>query len=185
MPSVRKDREAAVATLTKDLEGVQGLVVAGYDGVKTPELNELREKLRAQKGECRIVKNTLAKIALKNRGVEKFQDYFDGQSALVIYRGDAAATTKVLVDFEKAHENWKIRAGYLDGQVMPLKDLRVFAALPSKPVLLAKLLGALQAPLSRFQGVMQAPLRYLVNSLDQVAKKKEAAGGSQPSATAS
>jgi large subunit ribosomal protein L10 len=71
MPSLRKDRESAVHTLTKDFEGIEGLVVAGYVGVKTPELNELRGKLRPLKAKCQIVKNRLAKIALKNKGIDE------------------------------------------------------------------------------------------------------------------
>jgi large subunit ribosomal protein L10 len=173
MPSTRKQREETVATLTEDFKDVNGLVVAEYAGVKTPELNELRAQLRPLKGECHIVKNTLTKIALKNKGLEDFGQYFEGMSALVLQRGDAVETTKVLVNFQKQHENLKIRAGYLNGQVLQAGQIKALAALPSRPVLLAQLLGNLQSPLSKFQGVMSAPLRYLASALDQVAKKKE------------
>jgi large subunit ribosomal protein L10 len=177
MPSTRKQREETVATLTKDFEDIQGLVVAEYVGVKTPELNELRAKLRPLKSECRIVKNTLTKIALKNRGIDGFGDFFEGQSALVIQKGDAIATTKVLVEFTKAHENLKLRAGYMDGKIFQQADLKALAALPSKPVLLAQLLGTLQAPLYNLQGALTGSMRYLANALDQVAKKKETSTG--------
>lgn len=177
MPSTRKDREETVATLTKDFEDIQGLVVAAYTAVKTPELNELRAKLKPLQSECRIVKNTLTRIALKNRGIEGFGDFFEGQSALIIQKGDAIAATKVLVDFEKAHENLKLRAGYLDGKVLQSKELKALAALPPKKVLLAMLLGNLQSPLQKLHGVLTGNLRYLASALDQIAKKKEAQGG--------
>jgi large subunit ribosomal protein L10 len=177
MPSLRKEREETVVALTKDLEGVDGLVVAGYVGVKTPELNELRDKLRPVKGRCTVVKNTLAKIALKNVGLDGgFSDFFDGQSALVIQKGDTIASLKVLVDFEKAHANFKIRAGHMNGKVMKPAEIKAMASLPTKPVLLAMLLGRLQSPLYGLHGALSGNMRYLLGALSQVAKKKDAAG---------
>ncbi|MGQ0645352.1 MAG: 50S ribosomal protein L10 [Elusimicrobiota bacterium] len=176
MPSTRKQREETVATLSRDFENIEGLVVAEYAGVKTPELNELRAKLKPVKGECRIVKNTLTKIALKNRGMDAFGEFFAGPSALVIQKGDALASTKVLVDFIKGHANLKLRAGYMHGRVLNPADLKALAALPSKPVLLGQFLARLQGPLYGLQGALTAPMRYLASALDQVAKKKEAAG---------
>ena len=170
MPSTRKEREETVSALTQEFEGVRGLVVAGYVGVKTPELNELRGKLRPLNVRCIIVKNTLAKIALKNKGIDGgFGNFFEGQSALLIQKGDPLASLKVIVEFAKAHGNYKIRAGYLDGTVMTADQVKVVAALPSKNQLLAQLLGALQGPLSRFGQTLSAPLRALANVLNQVA----------------
>jgi large subunit ribosomal protein L10 len=177
MPSLRKEREDVVADLTKDLESVGGLVVAGYVGVKTPELNELRDKLRPLNSRCTVVKNTLAKIALKNAGVNGgFSDHFDGQSALVIQKGDALASLKVLVDFEKAHANFKIRAGHMEGRTLSVAEVKAMAALPTKKVLLSMLLSRLQGPLQGFHSVLTGPVRYLASALDQAAKKKAAAG---------
>jgi len=177
MPSLRKERETAVATLSEDLKGIEGLVVAGYVGVKTPELNELRDKLRPLKSRCTIVKNTLARIALKNASIDGgFADFFDGQSALVIQKGDAMASLKVLVDFEKAHVNFKIRGGHMAGKVMKPAEIKAIAGLPTKKVLLSMLLSRLQGPVQNLHSVMSAHLTQVVRALDQVAKKKEAAG---------
>lgn len=175
MPSLRKDRESAVHTLTKDFDGIEGSVVAGYVGVKTPELNELRGKLRPLKAKCQIVKNRLAKIALKNKGIdENFGKLFTGQSALIIQKGDAVASLKVIMEFEKAHENVKVRGGLLNGKVMKPAEMKAVASLPPRPVLLATLLARLQGPLTGLAGVLTADLRNLAQLLDQVAKKKEA-----------
>ena len=176
MPSLRKEREEAVAALTGELKDIECLVVAGYVGVKTPELNELRDKLRPVKSRCSVVKNSLAKIALKGAGINGgFSDFFDGQSALVIQKGDALASLKVLVDFEKAHANFKIRAGHMAGRVMKPAEIKVMAGLPSKPVLLSVLLSRLQGPLQGLHHAMSAHLQQLAVAFDQVAKKKEAA----------
>ena len=176
MPSLRKEREEAVATLSRELkEDLQGLVVAGYANVKTPELNELRGKLRPLRARCSVVKNSLAKLALKNAGVNgSFGDFFQGPSALVIQKGDPLVSLKALVDFERAHVNFKIRAGHMNGRVMNVAEIKAIASLPSKTVLLAQLLGRLQGPLYGFRGVLEAHLRYLINALEQASKKKEA-----------
>ncbi len=177
MPSLRKDREVAVDTLTKEFDGLQGLVVAGYVGVKTQELNELRGKLRPHKARCQIVKNRLAKIALKNKGIDLgFSEFFKGQSALIIQKGDAIAGLKVLVDFEKTHANMKIRAGVIDGKVFNVSELKAVAGLPSRTVLLSQLLARLQGPLTQFAGAITADLRNLASLFDQIAKQKEKAG---------
>jgi large subunit ribosomal protein L10 len=155
---------------------VNSLVVAEYVGVKTPELNELRSKLRPVQGKCQIVKNRLAKIALKNRGIDDaFAEFFKGQSALVIQKGDAIAGLKVVVDFEKAHSNWKIRAGYLDGKVLKSAEVKAVASLPGRQTLLGMLAAGLNSPIQKLHGVMNAHLRNLVGVLDQVGKKKETA----------
>ncbi len=173
MTTFRKQREKEISDLEKDLENSQGLVVASYDKVKTPELNELRNKLRPLKSKCRIVKNTLTQIALKNKGINDFGQYFKNQSALVIQKGDTVASLKILVDFQKEHENLKIRAGYIDEKILNSADIKAMADLPPKPILLSQLLANFQGPVTRFAGVLSAPMRYLANVLDQVAKRKE------------
>jgi large subunit ribosomal protein L10 len=174
MPSTRKEREETVNTLTRELEGVQGLVVAAYAGVKTPELNELRDKLRPFNSRCSIVKNTLAKIVLKTKGIDgRFSNFFEGPSALIIQKGDPLPSLKVIVGFAKAHGNYKIRAGYMDGKVMNPAEIIAMAALPPKKQLLAQLAAGFQGPLYKFQSALSAHLRTLSGVLDQVAKKKE------------
>ena len=175
MPSLRKEREESVAALTGELKTAQGLVVAGFVGVKTPELNELRDKLRPLKSRCAVVKNTLARLALKKAGIDGGLDpFFDGPSALVLQKGDTVVSLKVLVDFEKAHANFKIRASRMEGRVIAPAEIKTLAALPPRPVLLATLLTRLQGPLQGLHSVLSASLRDLASALDQVAKNKKA-----------
>jgi large subunit ribosomal protein L10 len=177
MPTkTRKQREETVAELNDVLGNAQGIVVADYVGVKTPELNELRLKLRPSNSECRIVKNTLTKIALKSKGFEPLAEFFTGQSALVIQKGDTSDSLKALFDFSKTHENWKIRAGVVGGTLMKTAELKALASLPPRPVLLSQLLRALQSPVTKLASVMSAPTRQLATVLSNVAKKKEAPG---------
>lgn len=179
MPSLRKEREAAVQSLTSEFDGIESLIVAGYVGVKTPELNELRGKLKPLKAKCQIVKNRLAKIALKNRGIDdSFAEFFTGQSALIIQKGDAVAGFKVLVDFEKSHENLKIRGGLIGGKVVKPAEIKAMANLPSRKVLLSQLVGRMMGPVQGMHNVLSAHLRNLASVLDQIAKSKEKSGPS-------
>jgi len=177
MPRLKKDREELVTSLSEKLAGGTGLVVAGYVGVKTPELNELRGKLRPVKGCCQIVKNRLAKIAFKNNNIDShFGDLFEGQSALILQEGDAVAGLKVLVDFEKTHAKLKIRGAFLEGKVFDANQIKILATLPSKNQLMSIMLSRMMGPVTGLAGVLTSDLRTLAGLLEQICTKKKANG---------
>jgi len=169
MPTAEKKQ--TVDALTKEAKESTGLVVTAFKGLKTTEINEFRLKLRPLKGTYKVVKNSLTRIALKNAGMDALADALKGPSAIVIEKGDPVATIKAVFDFAKTHENMKVNAGYLDGKVLSDKELKAISTLPSREVLIAQLLGTLQAPLVNLVSVLQAPIRDLVGVLDQIAKK--------------
>jgi large subunit ribosomal protein L10 len=171
MPTAQKTK--VVETFEKEARESTGLIVTSFKALKTVEFNEMRAKLRPLKGNYRVVKNSLTRIALKNAGLTALAEMFDGPTAIVIERGDAIATTKAVFEFAKSHENLKIHGGLFDGKVVSAKELKEIASLPTKEVLIATLLGTLQAPLVNLLSVLSAPLRELVNVLDAVAKKEE------------
>ncbi|MFA5975029.1 MAG: 50S ribosomal protein L10 [Elusimicrobiota bacterium] len=169
MPTQQKIK--AVEDIEKQTKDCNGFIVAGFKAMKTVELNEMRLKLRALQGECHVVKNSLTRIALRQAGMEALADALQGPSAIVLERGDAIATTKAVFEFAKTHVSLKINGGYFDGKVVTAAELKAIASLPTREVLLATLLGTLQAPLVNLVSVLQAPVRDLVSVLDQVAKK--------------
>src|SRR5476649_2015929 len=169
MPTEQKAN--TVQELEKQAREVKGLLITSFKALKTVEFNEMRAKLSPLKGEYRVVKNSLTRIALKNAGLEKLADMLEGPTAIVIERGDAIAAAKAVFEFAKTHENLKIKGGYFDGKVVTDKELKAIASLPSREVLLAQLLGTLQAPMVNLVSVLQAPMRDLVGVLDQIAKK--------------
>jgi large subunit ribosomal protein L10 len=169
MPTEQKKK--TVDALTKEAKESTGLVVTAFKGLKTTEINEFRQKLRSVRGSYKVVKNSLTRIALKNAGMDALADALKGPSAIVIEKGDPVATIKVVFDFAKSHENIKIQAGILDGRVLNGQELKAISTLPSREVLIAQLLGTLQAPMVNLVSVLQAPMRELVSVLDQVAKK--------------
>jgi large subunit ribosomal protein L10 len=169
MPSQQKSK--AVQELEKEARELKGLIITSFKSLKTVEFNEMRAKLRPLKGEYRVVKNSLTRIALKNAGMSELADMLQGPTAIVMERGDAIATAKAVFEFAKTHENLKVQGGYFDGKVVSDKQLKAIASLPSKEVLLAQLLGTLQAPMVNLVSVLQAPMRDLVGVLNQISQK--------------
>ena len=169
MPTAEKKQ--VVEQFEKRAREAKAIVVTSFVGLKTVEFNELRAKLRPLKGEYAVVKNSLTRLALKNAGFEDLAKVLEGPSAIVIEKGDPVSTTKAIFDFAKTHENIKIRGGIFDGKVVTDKQLKAIASLPSREVLLATLLGTLQAPAVSLVSVLQAASRDLVNVLDAFAKK--------------
>ena len=169
MPTEQKTK--AVQNLEKQARESTGLLITSFKALKTVEFNEIRAKLRPLKSDYRVVKNSLTRIALKNAGMEELATMLEGPTAIVLERGDAIAATKAVFEFAKTHENLKINGGVFEGKILGAKELKAMASLPSREVLLAKLLGTLQAPMVNLVSVLQAPVRDLVGVLDQVAKK--------------
>jgi large subunit ribosomal protein L10 len=169
MPTAQKTK--AVQDIEKQARESTGIIITSFKSLKTVEFNEMRAKLRPLKGEYRVVKNSLTRIALKNAGMDALADMLVGPTAIVVERGDAIAVTKAVFEFAKTHENLKINGGVFEGKVLGPKELKAIASLPSREVLLSQLLGTLQAPMVNLVSVLQAPMRDLVGVLDQIAKK--------------
>ncbi len=169
MPTAEKKQ--VVEQFEKKVREAKAVVVTSFVGMKTVEFNELRAKLRPLQSDYSVVKNSLTRLALKNAGLEELANVLEGPSAIVIERGDPVSSTKVLFDFAKTHEAIKIKGGVFDGKVVTDKQLKAIASLPSREVLLATLLGSLQATAINLVSVLQAPMRDLVNVLDAHAKK--------------
>ena len=161
----------AVQNLEKLARESKGLIITSFKALKTVEFNEMRAKLRPHQSEYRVVKNSLTRIALKNAGLSELAGMLQGPTAIVVERGDAIAATKAVFEFAKTHENLKIHGGIFEGKVLNGKELKAIAFLPSREVVLAQLLGALQSPMVNLVSVLQAPMRDLAGVLAEIAKK--------------
>jgi len=150
-----------------------GLIITSYGGLKTTEINEMRQKIRPFTAEYRVVKNSLTKIALKNAGFTGLADMLSGPSAIVIEQGDALGTIKAVYDFAKTHVSLKINGGIFDGKIFDSKQLKALSALPSREALISQLLGVLEGPATALVSVLQAKTRELVSVLDAVSKKPD------------
>jgi large subunit ribosomal protein L10 len=171
MPNVKN--QEAVKVLTEKFKSMKGMILTEYHGLTVEEVSELRSKLRAQNSEYAIVKNTLSQIALKEAGISG-GDNFSGPTALVIENGDAVSPAKIVMDFAKTHAKLKVRAGYLEGKFVDAAVVFRLSELPSREVLIARMLGSMQTPISGFINVLAANIRGLVTVLDAIAKKQAA-----------
>jgi large subunit ribosomal protein L10 len=171
MPNVKNQK--AVKVLTEKFKSMKGMILTEYHGLTVEDISELRSKLRAQNSEYVIVKNTLSQIALKEAGIGGGDNFF-GPTALVIENGDVVSPAKIVMDFAKTHEKLKVRAGYLEGKFVDANVVSRLSELPSREVLIAKMLGSMQAPIFGFVNVLVANIRGLVTVLGAIAKKQAA-----------
>jgi large subunit ribosomal protein L10 len=168
----RKEKEAIVQEFGEQFKGSSGIVVTEYQGLNVAEITELRNKLRAAKCDYKVVKNTLSIKALADLGLEDFLKHFTGPTAIAIENGDPVESAKILVEFAKTHQKLKLKAGMLGKKVISTEDIKSIANLPSRNVLLAQVLGTLQAPITGLVNALNGVMVNFVNVLDQVRKQK-------------
>lgn len=169
----REERVARAAALGQALRAAQGAVLTDYRGLTVADLTELRRQLRQGQVEFRVVKNTLARRATEELGLTGLHPFLEGPTAIAFARGDPLAPSRILSQATRALPQLKIKGGYLEGRIVSREEVFALAALPSRAVLLARLVGVLQAPLRRLAGGLAGNLRGLVVALDQVRAQRE------------
>ena len=166
MPSqkILEQKTALVAALAEKLKSATAGVLVKYEGISVADDTKLRAELRAAGVEYTVVKNTLTGRACEAAGLAEMNQYLSGMTAIATSANDAIAAAKIMKEYAEKIESFEIRAGFLDGVVLDKAGVENLASIPSKEVLIAKMLGCFQSSLSKFVGV-----------LDQIAKAKEAA----------
>ncbi|MFD7076424.1 50S ribosomal protein L10 [Nocardioides sp. NPDC057577] len=172
----RADKQAAVAEIADEFSASSGAVLTEYRGLTVGELKTLRRSL-GENANYAVVKNTLAKIAASQSGIEGFDDLLTGPTAIAFIKGDVVEAAKGLRDFAKANPNLVIKGGYLDGKAIDAAEVGKLADLESREVLLAKLAGAFTATLSQALYAFNA----LPSKTAQLAAALEAKAAEDPS----
>jgi len=171
----RKTKEQVVAELNEQLRDVKLAVLTGYSGMDMAKLTTLRNVLRKSGTEFRVVKNTLLRIASQDTSFGALEQHFRGPLAVALNHGDAVEMTKVLTEFARKNAQLEIKAGILEGRVLSKSDISVLAELPSREVLLGKLLSLLVGVQGQLVNVLSAVPRSFVGVLDAYRVKKESA----------
>lgn len=153
----RADKQAAVAEIAESFSDAAGAVLTEYRGLTVKQLQDLRRSL-GENANYAVVKNTLAKIAAKEAGIEGFDELLTGPTAVAFITGDVVEAAKGLRDFAKANPALVIKGGVLDGKALEPAEIAKLADLESREVLLGKLAGAMLASLSQAVYLLNAPL---------------------------
>lgn len=152
-------------------------VISDYQGTNVSELTQLRREVQNVGGDVKVAKNTLIKLAIKDQSFAKELDEFlSGPTAVVYTDKDPVAVAKVLTEYIKKVKKTSIKGGVLEGKKISENDLKDISALPSKEVLIAKLLGSMNAPAQNIVYALSGVSRNLVYVLDAVRKQKEGQG---------
>ncbi len=173
MPSAKvlNEKKQAVAQMVEKLQKAQSGVFVDYRGLTVSEDTDLRNKLRAAGVEYKVIKNTLTRFAAKEVGYDELDPILNGPTSLAISYDDPVAPAKVIAEFAKGNEKLEIKSGFLDGKVISLDEIKTLANTPSKDVLIAKLMGSLNSPVSSLARVLQAIVDNGVEFADMDAKE--------------
>ena len=156
-------KQPIVDEIKASLEGAQGVVVVDYRGLTVEQDTQLRKQLREAGVTYKVYKNTMIRFAAKGTEFEALEPHLEGPTALAVSKEDATAPARVLAEFAKKADKLELKAGVVEGTYYDAKGIQVIATIPSREVLLGKLLGSIQSPIANFARV-----------INQIAEAKEA-----------
>jgi large subunit ribosomal protein L10 len=177
---MRPEKASIVSDLSEKLNRSPFLLVTDYQRMKVDQFGELRNRLAPAGAEVRVVKNSFLKRAMADSGMPDVGDKLTGQTAIVMGENDVAPVAKILKMFAAEFKIATLKIGVVDKAVLSTSDVEALAELPAREILLAQLLGLLQAPATRLVRILNEP----ASAFARLLKAKADKGGSAPAAEA-
>ncbi|PIU39851.1 MAG: 50S ribosomal protein L10 [Candidatus Omnitrophica bacterium CG07_land_8_20_14_0_80_50_8] len=168
----RVSKNLIITQIEKELDSRPAFFITQHTGVSASSLDKLRVKLRGANSRYLVVKNSLGRRALDRGKFASLIKHVTGACGIAFSSGDPVLSSKILMDFSRENAGFKVQSGFIDGAPIGVDEVKQLANLPAKNVLVSQVIGGVQAPLSRFVGVLSGTLRKIVTVLDAIAKKK-------------
>jgi len=169
--SKKETKEQIVSNLKEKLEKSAIAAITDYKGFTVSEITDLRKRLRENKADFKIAKNTLTKIAIKDTNLAELESLLEGPSGLLVGYGDPSTCAKTLVEFIKEIEKGEVRGAIFEGRLLTKDQFKAFASLPSREVLLGQIAGLLVANTREIAGIFESLIRDIALLTEEVAKK--------------
>lgn len=163
-----------VEEIKEKISSSQSMVLVDYRGLNVAQLTELRKRYRDAGVDYKVYKNTMMRFAFKELGLEEFNEFLKGPSAIAFGTNDPVSAAKISTEFAKTNDKLEIKAGIVDGKVISAEGVKNLAELPPREVLIAQVLGGFNAPIQGFANVLQGTIRGLAIALNAIAEKKSA-----------
>jgi len=168
----RPEKIAQVDAVEASLVGAKSIVLSDLTGLNVAKITDLRRRCRAEGIDIKVVKNTLAKRAIKDGPAAGLAKYFEGPTAIAVSRESENGAAKVIAKFAEENELPRLKGGFVDGNVIDAKGVLALSKIPSRKELLSQLLGNIEGPSRNLVSVMQGPLRNLASVLKQASEKQ-------------
>ncbi len=167
-----EEKKKEVKKIEEKLRESSLVIFTDYRGIKVDEITDLRNKLRMPGVDFKVLKNTMTEFALQNTGNPEVIPHIAGPNAVLFSQEDPVNPTKVIYDFIKQYRKLEVKVAILEGQMILPERVKALSELPSREVLLAQVVGTMQAPITSLVYVLNANIGGLVNVLDQIREQK-------------
>ncbi len=168
-------KRVVIDEISGKMKAAKAIVFADHRGLTVEQDTELRNALRKAGVEYKVVKNTLTRFAAKENGLDGLDPILNGPTAMASSSTDAVAPAKVLSEYVKKFDKLELKAGVVEGKIIDVNGIKALADLPSREVLISKVLGGLNAPISGLVNVLNGNIRGLVVALNAIAEQKASA----------
>lgn len=169
----RVSKNLIIRQIEKELDTRPAFFITQHVSVPAVSLDKLRAKLRAANSRYLVVKNSLGRKALEKEKFSGLSEQMTGACGFAFSSGDPVMSSKILIDFAKENEGFKVKSGFIDGALIGVDQVKTLASLPSREALLGQVAGVLQAPIRNLAVVLNASIRSLAVVLNAVSQKKK------------